>query len=70
MKKSISAKRNTWIACPKCGHKVARVRICDMELKCKRCGHKFEAVIGVSKAMMVREGGAPYQAEPVKQKDG
>lgn len=45
---TITTKRNTWVACPKCGHKVARVRTCDMELKCKSCGCEFEAVINVS----------------------
>ena len=44
----VTTKRNTWVACPKCGHKVAKVRTCDMELKCKHCGCEFEAVISVS----------------------
>lgn len=44
----VTTKRNTWVACPKCGHKVAKVRTCDMELKCKHCGCEFEAVIGIS----------------------
>jgi DNA-directed RNA polymerase subunit RPC12/RpoP len=45
----VTTKRNTWVACPKCGHKVAKVRTCDMEVKCKHCGHEFEAVIGSSR---------------------
>jgi len=40
-----SARRNTWLACPNCGHKVARIRICDCEFKCKHCGYEFEALI-------------------------
>lgn len=44
----VTTKRNTWVACPKCGHKVAKVRTCDMEVKCKHCGHEFEAVIASS----------------------
>lgn len=45
---AVETKRNTWVACPNCGRKVARVRTCDMEFKCKHCGHEFEAVIGPS----------------------
>ena len=45
---TVATKRSTWVACPKCGHKVARVRTCDMELKCKSCGCEFEAVISLS----------------------
>ena len=37
--------RNSWIACPHCGHKVARIRTCDAEFKCKHCGHQFEVII-------------------------
>lgn len=46
IKNEVRTKRNTWVACPKCGHKVAKVRTCDMELKCKHCGCEFEVVIG------------------------
>lgn len=41
-----SGRHNSWLACPKCGHKVARVRTCDAEFKCKHCGHEFVAIIG------------------------
>jgi hypothetical protein len=40
-----ATRRNSWIACPKCGHKVARVRMCDMDVKCKHCGHEYEVII-------------------------
>lgn len=60
---TVTTKRNTWVACPKCGHKVARVRTCDMELKCKQCGHEFEVVINSSRASMVREDAEPYGAQ-------
>lgn len=43
---TVATKRNTWVACPECGHKVGKARTCDMEFKCKNCGHEFEAVIG------------------------
>ena len=42
------ARRSSWVACPKCGHKVAKVRTCDMEVKCRQCAYRFEAVIGPS----------------------
>jgi hypothetical protein len=42
------ARRSSWVACPKCGHKVAKVRTCDMEVKCRQCSYLFEAVIGPS----------------------
>ncbi len=45
--KEQASRRTGWVACPKCGHKVARVRSCDMEVKCERCGHEYEAVIGI-----------------------
>ena len=38
---TVATKRNTWVACPECGHKVAKVRTCDMEFKCKHCGHEW-----------------------------
>lgn len=41
-------KRNSWIACPRCGHKIAKARFCDIELKCKNCGHVFVAFIGIT----------------------
>lgn len=37
--------RNSWLACPRCGHIVARVRTCDAEFKCKYCGYEFEVMI-------------------------
>lgn len=40
-----NSKRNTWIACPRCARKLARVRTCDIEFKCKHCGHEFEVII-------------------------
>jgi hypothetical protein len=40
------SRRNSWIACPNCGHKVARVRTCDIAFKCKHCGYEFEVIIG------------------------
>jgi hypothetical protein len=45
---SASSKRNTWLACPGCGHKVARVRTCDIDFKCKYCACEFEVIIGPS----------------------
>lgn len=42
-----ASRRNSWIACPKCGHRAARVRICDAEFKCKYCGCEFEVIIGI-----------------------
>lgn len=66
-KKIIKTKRNTWVACPYCGRRVARVRICDMELRCKHCGRKFVAIIGAERTSAVRDGGKPYTTEPVKQ---
>ncbi len=56
------SKRNAWVACPQCGHKVAKVRTCDMEVKCKHCGHEYEVVIA-SYPSQVREESKPYQAE-------
>jgi phage FluMu protein Com len=41
-------RRRSWVACPKCGHKVAKVQICDMEVKCPQCSYLFEVVIGPS----------------------
>lgn len=41
-----ASRRNTWLACPGCGHKVARARVCDVEFKCKHCGFEFEVIIG------------------------
>lgn len=38
-------RRNSWLACPGCGHKLAKVRTCDIEFKCKHCGHEFEVII-------------------------
>ena len=39
------SRRNTWLACPCCGHIVARARTCDVQFKCKSCGHEFEVII-------------------------
>jgi len=39
------SKRNTWLACPRCGHKAAKVKTCDIEIKCKNCGQEFEAIV-------------------------
>ncbi len=50
-KNEVRARRNTWVACSKCGHKVAKVRTCDMEIKCKHCGHEFEAIIISAKSV-------------------
>ena len=57
-----SAKRCSWIACPKCGHKVAKVRTCDMEMKCRQCSYRYEAVIGPS-AETVQDRVEKYRAE-------
>jgi len=38
-------RRNSWLACPNCGNKVARARYCDIEFKCKGCGFEFEVII-------------------------
>lgn len=38
-------RRNSWLACPSCGHKVGRARTCDIEFKCKYCGYEFEVII-------------------------
>ena len=38
----------SWVACPKCGHKVAKVRSCDMEVKCQQCSYVFQVFIGPS----------------------
>lgn len=62
-----ATKRNTWVACPSCGHKVARVRTCDMECKCKYCGCEFEAVIGLSRTLTVREGAGNYKENTEKE---
>lgn len=40
-----ATRRNSWLACPNCGHKVGRARTCDVEFKCKYCGHEFEVII-------------------------
>ena len=55
---TVATKRNTWVACPECGHKVAKVRTCDMEFKCKHCGHEFEAVIGSPRQPKSKDGPA------------
>ena len=60
--------RNTGVACPNCGKKLAQVRTCDMELKCKHCGHEFEAVIGPSRQLIARENEASYKPEKEKEK--
>lgn len=52
---AIAARRNTWVACPNCGKKVAKVRTCDMEVRCKNCGHEFEAVIASARAESLKE---------------
>ena len=61
---SVAIRRNSWVACPKCGHKVAKVRTCDMELKCRQCGHEFEAVIGPAHPSQVREEADNYKTKP------
>jgi len=63
----VTTKRNTWVACPKCGHKVAKVRTCDMELKCKHCGYEFEAVIGPSHLSFSEEKISDKSAPPPRQ---
>ncbi len=40
-----ASRRNSWLACPNCGYKAGRARICDIEFKCKNCGHEFEVII-------------------------
>jgi DNA-directed RNA polymerase subunit RPC12/RpoP len=62
-----SAKRSSWVACPKCGHKVARVRTCDMEIKCRQCSYRFEAVIGPYPEM-VQDSVEKDRAEPPTKK--
>jgi hypothetical protein len=47
-----SYRRRSWVACPKCGHKVAKVRSCDMEVKCRQCSYLFEVVIGPTLEMV------------------
>jgi len=42
--------RNSWLACPNCGHRVANARTCDIEFKCKHCGFEFEVIIRASAA--------------------
>lgn len=64
-----SARRSSWVACPKCGHKVARVRICDMEVKCHQCSYRFEAVIGAS-TDVVQDRLEKYPAEPAASDKG
>lgn len=59
-------KRNAWVACPKCGHKVARVRTCDMEVKCRHCGHEYEVVIASFSYPRVQEEGPAYLADAKK----
>ncbi len=56
------ARRSSWVACPKCGHKVAKVRTCDMEVKCRQCSYLFEAVIGPS-GETVQDRVEKYRAE-------
>ena len=56
------AKRGSWIACPKCGHKIAKVKTCDMEIKCQQCSYRFEAVIGPS-AEVVQDRVEKHDAE-------
>jgi hypothetical protein len=60
-------RRSSWVACPKCGHKVARVRICDMEVKCRQCSYLFEAVIGPY-AETVQDRVEKYRAESSDEK--
>ena len=51
-----SYKRNSWLACPRCGHKVAKAKTCDIEFKCKHCGYEFEVIIGPIPAQAPDEG--------------
>ena len=62
-----NARRSSWVACPKCGHKVAKVRTCDMEIKCRQCSYRFEAVIGPF-AEGVQDSGEKYGAESLDKK--
>jgi DNA-directed RNA polymerase subunit RPC12/RpoP len=64
--KGETAKRNAWVACPKCGHKVAKVRTCDMEVKCRHCGHEYEVVIASCSSMALREESPAYSAASLK----
>jgi len=50
-----SSRRNTWLACPQCGHKVAKAKTCDIEFKCKHCGYEFEVIIGPSSPQTLEE---------------
>ena len=56
-------RRRSWVACPKCGHKVAKVQTCDMEVKCAQCSYLFEAVIGPS-SEKVQDNVEKERAEP------
>ena len=61
-----ASRRNSWLACPACGHKVGRARICDVEFKCKYCGHEFEVIIGP----VHRADPASGQASPDRKTSG
>ena len=60
-------RRRSWVACPKCGHKVARVQTCDMEVKCPQCTFLFEVVIGPS-LEKVQDNVEKARAEPSNKK--
>jgi hypothetical protein len=42
-----AARRHSWLACPKCGHRTCHARVCDIAIKCKYCGCEFEAIIRI-----------------------
>ncbi len=54
-----ATRRNSWLACPNCGHKVGRARTCDVEFKCKYCGHEFEVIIRSLPASRVPSSSKP-----------
>ena len=58
------SRRQTWLACPACGHTLAKVCVCDIEFKCKYCGCEFEAII----ALVPHSGPSLRQPNPLDRK--
>ena len=60
-------RRRSWVACPRCGHKAAKVQSCDMEVKCPQCSYVFEVIIGPS-AEKVQDNVEKERADPSNKK--
>jgi hypothetical protein len=62
---SANERRNTLLACPECGRRAGRARVCDMDFKCKNCGCEYEVIIRFA---LTRDPAAPIVNVPEETK--